>query len=289
MKIKVIYSPKQVADSGSEISPSAIKPQLMANLLHNNPNIEFVEPNPISIEDIKRCHDSTFVDNIISLRECNGFGTFSQSVVDSLPYTNGAMYVAAKIAIETRNPSVALVSGFHHAGYHGFRGFGYFCTFNGLMITATKLIEDDKYNKVAIVDCDMHDGNGTDDILLRLGLKNIININFGKLFTNPKHATNYLKYFDNVEQILNDFKPSIILYESGADVHVNDPFGGVLTEEQMYERDVKMFTIAKKLDIPIAWCLAGGYQIVDGKCDFVLHLHMNTFKACQNVFNVQSF
>ncbi len=66
---------------------------------------------------------------------------------------------------------------------------------------------------------------------------------------------------------------------------MDDPFGGLLTEEQMYERDVRMFTIAKELNIPITWTLAGGYQKdKDGGCSYVLKLHMNTFDACRKVY-----
>jgi acetoin utilization deacetylase AcuC-like enzyme len=290
MTIKVVYNEKQVAHSGSKISPSAIKPKLMAELLLKHPelNLEFVDPVALSINDIKLCHEPSFVDDVMSLKRSNGFGTISESVVESLPWTNGAMYKAAKLAIEERKPTAALVSGFHHAGYKGFEGLGYFCTFNGLMITAIKLINEG-CKHIAIVDCDMHDGNGTDDVLRQQHLApyadRCININFGRLFSRPNQAQNYLDYFDNVKQMLMASKPDVIIYEAGADVHINDPFGGILTEEQMYERDIKMFTIAKELNIPIAWCLAGGYQVIDGKCDFVLQLHLNTFKACQQIYD----
>jgi hypothetical protein len=53
----------------------------------------------------------------------------------------------------------------------------------------------------------------------------------------------------------------------------------------MYERDVRMFSIAKELGIPIAWTLAGGYQRdKDGGCGTVLKLHANTFDACLKVY-----
>jgi len=291
--IKVVYADKQVADSGSKASPSAGKPKLMAKLLQKDPSTKdvviFVEPEAVSLNDIKRCHESIFVDEVMSLKRPNGFGTFKQSVIDSLPYTNGAMYTAAKIAVKEKVPAVALVSGFHHAGYKGFDKFGYFCTFNGLMITATKLVEDDRFKRVAIVDCDMHYGNGTDDILNVLDpeREKYINLTFGALFSSPPQAEMYLAHFDKVRNTLENFKPDVILYQSGADVHVNDPFGGVLTEEQMFERDIRMFTIAKDLNIPIAWDLAGGYQVEpDGSCSYVLKLHMNTFEACRKVYGI---
>lgn len=293
--IKVVYTDKQAAESGSMASPSASKPKYMRHLLGQIPIIgknsvsilEFIEPEAVSIDDIKRCHEAVFVDEVMNLKRPNGFGTIKQEVVDSLPYTNGAMYTAAKIAIRDGAPAAALVSGFHHAGFKGFDKFGYFCTFNGLMVTATKLVENDGVKKVAIVDCDMHYGNGTDDILNVLDpeRKKYINITFGALFSSPPQAQMYLDYFNVVRSRLETFKPDVILYQSGADVHIDDPFGGVLTSKQMFERDLKMFTIAKDLNIPIAWNLAGGYQIdANGKCDKVLRLHYDTFIACRKVY-----
>jgi acetoin utilization deacetylase AcuC-like enzyme len=105
--MKVIYSERQVADPGHQplsdrgyvASPSARKPREMANALaKSNFNIEFVEPQPLSRQDLKRVHDTAFVDGVMDLKLENGFGTISQSVVDSLPYTNGAQYTAAKLA-----------------------------------------------------------------------------------------------------------------------------------------------------------------------------------------------
>lgn len=290
MKIKVIYNTAVVADSGSKVSPSAIKPKLFAEYLQASEYkdiIEFVEPQPITIRDVLRCHDPQYVEDIISLRRPNGFGTKSQSVVDSLPWTNGAMYTATKLAYETKQPTCAIVSGFHHAGYKGFENLGYFCTFNGLMIAAMKLIADDGAKKVSIVDCDMHWGNGTDDILDKLQPINITNISFGKYFGTYPSPENYLLYFANVKQQLSVFKPDTIIYQSGADVHVDDPFGGLLTEDQMYERDKIMFQMAKDLNIPITWTLAGGYQRdKDGGCSYVLKLHVNTFKACKEIYGI---
>lgn len=286
--IKVVYSPKVVSED-HKVSPSAIKPKYLAEHLKTHSTlkdcVEFVEPIAVSRADILRCHSEEYVDGILNLQRKNGFGTISQSVVDSLPYTNGAMYLAAKLALETKEPTCAIVAGFHHAGYNGFENLGYFCTFNGLMIAAMKLVEDDGYKKISIVDCDMHWGNGTDDILDKVNKGQYTNISFGKYFGTMSTGDNYLLYFASVKEQLQWFKPDLIIYQSGADVHENDPFGGILTEEEMYERDIKMFTIAKELNIPITWTLAGGYQKdKDGGCSYVLKLHTNTFEACREVY-----
>lgn len=289
MKIKVVYSPKVVSDSHA-VSPSAIKPKLLAEYLETSEYkdiIEFVEPIALDASDFKRCHQTKFVEDILTLKRPNGFGTYSQSVVDSLPYTNGAMYTSTKIALEEKIPTVAAVAGFHHSGYDRWEGLGYFCTFNGLMIAATKLVEEGKCNKVCIVDCDMHWGNGTDDIIrvINPNQSKYLNISFGKYFGIHSKSKHYLEYFDTVRFRLENYQPDVIIYQSGGDVHIDDPMGGLLTEEEMYIRDIKMFTIAKELNIPITWTLAGGYQRdADGGCSNVIKLHANTFKACKEVY-----
>lgn len=292
--IKVAYSDRIVATSGCSTSPSAEKPRQVAEAIAALPYVTFVEPTPVHKEDFYLCHDKTYVDDVLALKRPNGFGTLSTSVVESLPYTTGAMLTAAKAATKEA-PAVALVSGFHHAGYSGFESFGYFCTFNGLLITTAKLLEAGVH-KVAIVDMDMHWGNGTADILTnpswtskwgsgpRKGNR-VKHITFGERFDRKEQAKEYLDYIDIAGDSLASFKPSIILFQAGADVHVDDPFGGILTTPMIKERDRRMFRIAKNLGIPIAWNLAGGYQRdANGGISKVLEIHMNTFEAARDVY-----
>jgi acetoin utilization deacetylase AcuC-like enzyme len=114
---------------------------------------------------MQRAHDADYVRGVLELRLPNGFGDCSPGVAASLPYTSGAMLAAARHAWRRGRTAVAPCSGFHHAGWaHG----GGFCTFNGLMVTAAALRAEGA-RKVGILDCDMHDGDGTDDIIDALG------------------------------------------------------------------------------------------------------------------------
>lgn len=290
--IKVAYSDKQNSNPFDStigftgiISPSSGKPRQMASALAGVDYVELFEPRPVLVSDFKLCHDNEYVDGVMGLTRNNGFGTKSQSVCDSLPYTVGAMYDAA-LAAKKDVPAAALVSGFHHAGYSQWEHFGHFCTFNGLMVTAMKLLMDGCKN-VAIIDCDMHIGNGTDNILDHLPhlRQNINHISLGYLCTEPAHAEYYLRYLNNLD--FGNAIPDVILYQSGADVHVNDPYGGVLTTEQMIERDEIVFKFAKSLQIPLVWNLAGGYQVgPNGEVNTIIDLHMNTFKAAKRVYEL---
>lgn len=289
--INVFFSDKLTVDQGDQgfgprvvKSPSAMKPKLVAEAVKGIDGVIFTEPRPVDWEDFKLAHDPAYVDGIKNLTIENGFGNISQAVNDTLPYTTGAMYDAA-LAATVDTPCCALVSGFHHAGYKGWRGLGYFCTFNGLVVAARKLKE-----RVMIIDCDMHFGNGTENCLKAIEKANgdcdVLHYSFGKHFFNPSDADDYLNMLlpgSPVHGALKDCGVKKIIYQSGADVHIDDSYGGVLTVGQMYERDRRMFLMARDLGIPIAWNLAGGYQ---SPVEKVIDLHVQTFMACKEIYGL---
>jgi acetoin utilization deacetylase AcuC-like enzyme len=186
------------------------------------------------------------------------------------------MMAAARASL-THGCACAPVSGFHHAHYDSAGGY---CTFNGLVIAAQQLLADGAVRRVLILDCDMHYGDGTDQILEQLGLgESVTNATFGRWFHEPSQAGAYLK---RLRETVARFEAyDLVLYQAGADVHVDDPLGGVLTTEQMIERDRIVFAAARKFATPIAWNLAGGYQEPLSK---VVDLHSNTLRACAAEF-----
>ena len=248
--------------------------------------IEIVEPEPVTIEQLCLAHDPLYVNGVLSLRLDNGFGTKSQAVADALPYTSGSMLSAARHVLEHGDVACSPTSGFHHACYQYGGGF---CTFNGLMVTALTLKKEGKVNRVGILDCDYHFGNGTSDIIKKL------NIDWIKHYTNggqykatlKEDAYTFLKQIPKMIADLSDC--DIILYQAGADAHIDDPLGGFLTNDQMRERDLAVFKEAKSWNIPIVWNLAGGYQVElfpSGKTSIrkVLDLHDITMRQCAKVY-----
>mgnify|MGYP001089396722 CR=1 FL=1 len=282
-RIPVIYSPHLVAQAIS-YSPSSYKPKLVAEALAASTlPVRFVEPCPVSVEDLSRVHSPAFVKGILSCDLFNGFGDQEPEVAKSLPYTCGAMLDAARMAT-AELPAAALCSGFHHAGYGSCHGF---CTFNGLMVAAAALLAEGHVSHVAIVDADMHVGDGTDDILgLIDGLEERIqHISLGREHRARHHAQAYLETMRGLGQAFRESRPDLILYQAGADPHVNDPLGGVLTSEELRERDRILFQIAHDQGIPMAWNLAGGYQRTEaGGIDPVVAIHLATFEEAVQVY-----
>jgi acetoin utilization deacetylase AcuC-like enzyme len=278
--IPVFYSHQMVADTQS-YSPSAGKPKaVVADWMFNELPVEIVPANAVTPDQIKYAHDSRHVDFILACEKPNGFGNKDASVAASLPYTIGAMRDASEHALR-HGVACAPVSGFHHAGYDFAGGF---CTFNGLMVAAIDLKRKGLANRIAILDLDMHYGNGTQDIL------DILDPNMLEHFSQSFQAEEAEEFLYNLPIYIQKWTErneplDLLMYQAGADSHVDDPLGGYLTTEQMRRRDRIVFETCKKLDVPVVWNLAGGYQRDGiGSIAPVLALHRATMEECMAVY-----
>ena len=285
MELSIHFTPKMVANVDS-YSPSAGKPaQVMASWAKLGFPLEVVAPQPVSVEQFALAHDRAFVEGVLSGEINNGFGNTLPGVAASLPYTSGVMLSAARAALANQRGAIAPCSGFHHAGYDFAGGF---CTFNGLMVTAAVLLAEGQVRKIGILDCDQHWGNGTQDIIDRLHLGDrVVHYTPCSVFGKPQRAEAFLAM---LPQLLTTFADcDLVLYQAGADPHIDDPLGGWLTTEQLYRRDARVFDNLRKMCIPVAWNLAGGYQRdVAGSIRPVLTIHDNTLRAFAESWGVEA-
>lgn len=281
----VFYRPEQAANNLQCISsPSAGKPaRAVADWLNRG----LVRPEdvhsfePVSADDLKLAHDAGFVDGVLNGTVRNGFGNRDPQVAASLPYTTGSLLAASRHALAYREAVCSPTSGFHHAGFDEAEGF---CTFNGLIVTAMKLHAEGRVETVGIIDLDMHYGNGTQDLIQHHGLHWIRHHTQSRRFQEPADlGRGGERYFNWLDQALVDCQDvDLVIYQAGADPHVRDPLGGLLTEQQMALRDHAVFGALSGR--PVVWNLAGGYQ-TDGQGGIapVLRLHRNTVVACKTV------
>jgi acetoin utilization deacetylase AcuC-like enzyme len=199
-----------------------------------------------------------------------------EMVARSLPFTCGAMLAAARVALDNRQVACAPVSGFHHAGY---RYGGGFCTFNGLMVAALALKAAGRVARVGILDLDVHWGDGTHDIVERLGLDWVVNHGTPPDMPARSDAAPYLQ---RLPALVESFRGcDLLLYQAGADAHVDDPLGGWMDDAELGERDRIVFAGAARIGLPVAWNLAGGYQRDgQGGIEPVLAIHRRSMQAC---------
>lgn len=275
--IPVFYTSEMSAATAS-YSPSAGKPSAVVDDWSNEDlPIMLLKPQPLTREQVKKAHDSQHVDFIMDCDKPNGFGNRDEAVAQSLLYTTGAMHDAAKHAL-VAGVACAPVSGFHHAGWDFAGGF---CTFNGLMIAALNLRDAGLVKSVGILDLDMHFGNGTENIIFTLGSRSWI-----EHYSNSFHPSEAEVFLRNLGPLITkmterDGGLDLLMYQAGADSHVDDPLGGYLTSDQMRRRDRIVFETCRRLGVPVVWNLAGGYQRDEqDSIAPVLALHRATMEEC---------
>ena len=168
----------------------------------------------------------------------------------------------------------------HHAEKEQAMGF---CIFNNVAVGANYLLEKYKLNKVAIIDFDVHHGNGTQDIFYNekkvlyisshqfpfypgTGSKDEIG-KFNNILNIPlKAGTVSEEFFNSYKKVyekLNEFSPQFILLSAGFDAHKNDPLANVnLESKDYYILTKEIMKIAKKVcDNKIVSILEGGYNL----------------------------
>jgi len=279
--LPVFYTPKMVPPSDRS-SPSPAKPApVVASWLTHGLPIVVIEPEPATVEELSAAHDPEFVRAVLEGRSENGFGNRSPEVAASLPYTSGAMLSAARWVLVHGGAAAAPCSGFHHAGYDY---ACLFCTFNGLMVTASVLRREGKVQRIGIVDCDQHYGDGTDEIISMLHAHAWVrHFSAGSRF---HRRVDVGPFFDALPGTIASMRDvDLILYQAGADPHIDDPGHGWLTTAELRQRDAIVFEVTREIGVPLVWNLAGGYQQEpDGSIPKLLEIHDNTAREWVRVF-----
>ena len=296
--IPVFYNERQTAAANGRTSPSIEKPIYVVErwVADHGSKIQIIDPMRARTYayDIPRIlkivHDPNYVDQVLSCVESNGFGDHDPNVALALPEIVRSFLAAADAATKSRSVAVSPTSGFHHARWS--RGGG-FCTFNGLALAAVLLAR--RGTRVLILDIDDHYGDGTDDILYRVGhggtnygIRRIHHQTYGVARTKIEA----LRFIDDIPTMIEDAEPDVVLYQAGADPHENDPIGsGYLTSADMRNRDALVFETCKQMNVGCAWNLAGGYQrnkslgeSLREQIKPVLDLHAATMDECIRVY-----
>ena len=214
---------------------------------------------------------------------------WSQEMVERSRRSAGATIAACRAAFDD-GVGINLAGGTHHA--HADRGEG-FCVFNDAAIAARLMQAERRAARVAIVDLDVHQGNGTasilanDDSVFTLSLHGEHNSPFAKATSDLDVAlpdgtgdADYLEALDAaLAQLFERFTPQLIIYLAGADPHEGDRLGRLkLSSDGMAERDRRVLSQAQQRGLPVAIAMAGGYGR-DIEQTVAIHLQTVTLAA----------
>ena len=237
--------------------------------------IDWIEPKPMPRRWLERVHCPTYVAEVLSAavppeKERRIGFKVTETVSRRAQRVPGGTYAAAVAALG-RGFAVNNAGGSHHALYE--TGAGY-CVFNDLAVAAVRLVEEGKAERVLIVDCDVHQGDGT--AALTGGRSEIatFSIHAEKNFPARKAAStvdvalpdgagdaDYLAALEEaLVPLVERFAPALILYQGGVDPFEGDRLGRLaLSEEGLAKRDRFVAALAKSSGTPLAGTLGGGY------------------------------
>jgi acetoin utilization deacetylase AcuC-like enzyme len=300
--MRVFYTPRYYADIGAGHIFPIRKFQLVRNrLLHDGvlqPE-DLIEPKPASLEDVLLVHTKDYVsrlcDGTLTSAELRRLGLpWSEGLVRRSFYAVGGTIGAARSAIDEGIGS-NLAGGTHHA--FADRGEG-FCVVNDVAIAIRALRRDGLIQRAAIVDCDVHQGNGTATIFA----------NDPTVFTFSMHgAKNYplLKARSTLDIELPDdtadevylrtlkdslpsvfrHDPQIIFYLAGADPFAGDKLGRLAVSiAGLRARDEQVLKQCYERKIPVVTVMSGGYgEDISG----TVEIHCNTIRAVRNIFRLE--
>lgn len=300
--MRVFYSPHYYADIGDTHIFPIRKFELVRDRLLREGTLlddEVVEPNPASSDDVRLVHTDDYVSRLcageLTAKEIRRLGLpWSESLVRRSFYAVGGTISAAVTALEAGFSS-NLAGGTHHS--FADRGEG-FCVLNDVAVAIRTLRKRRLIQRAAIIDCDVHQGNGTATIFA----------NDPDTFTFSIHGANNYPLFkaastmdvelpdgvpddvylaslrDSLPSVF-DWTPDLVFYLAGADPYVNDKLGRMaLSFGGLKQRDELVLYECFLREIPVATVMSGGY----GKdINDTVEIHCNTIQAIKTIFEPQ--
>ena len=265
----------------------------LRDLVGSQAGIELVEAPSATDTQILYAHDPSYlikvIEGTLSAQEQREIGfPWSTQMVERSRRSAGATVAAAKTAIQ-EGIAANLAGGTHHAYRDTGSGF---CVFNDSAIAARTLQKEINPSlKVALIDLDVHQGNGTaailqnDDSIFTLSIHGENNFPFKKeqsdLDVGLADGCNDEIYLHSLstalDQLDSRFKADCLIFLAGADPHEGDRLGRLnISKDGMRLRDEMVFQYALDRRLPIAFSMAGGY----GKeIESTVDIHFQTIKT----------
>jgi acetoin utilization deacetylase AcuC-like enzyme len=269
---------------------------LIRRLLAEGGGYDFVPAPPAPIEEVEIAHDPryvrSFLEGTIEPERMRRIGfPWSEALVRRTLASAGGTLAAADEALE-HGMGGNLAGGTHHA----FRAEGSgFCVFNDIAIAILSLLRRGRIERAAVIDLDVHQGDGTAEIfrgearVLTLSLHGGNNFPFRKQKSSidvelPDGAGDdeYLRVLDRVLPPVFEFRPEVAFYQAGVDALAEDRLGRLsLTLEGLGRRDDTVLGACRARNIPVVITLGGGYA---SPIELTARAHANTFHAAVRVF-----
>ena len=230
-------------------------------------------PNPLTLN---RAHDADYVRSVFDasvdpkIERLIGFPV-SRKVADRALLATAGTMLAAELALK-HGIACNTAGGSHHAKRAHGAGF---CTLNDVAVAALNLLDQGLAKHILVVDLDVHQGDGTAEILANVPDVFTLSVHSEKNFPTRKERSNldvplpdgagdddYLAILrDTFPSIESQFKPDFVFYNAGVDVHLEDRLGRLaLSNDGIAARDHAVFSRFASKNIPVCGVIGGGYS-----------------------------
>jgi acetoin utilization deacetylase AcuC-like enzyme len=276
MPLALVYSPRYGIDIGPHVFPTEKYRRVWEGVLegHHGNAVDLLEPEPVPWDDLELVHTSEYLDKLrlgsLSEREVAQLEIpWSTEIVEGFRLMTGGTVTAARASAKGAL-SVHLGGGFHHAFANHGEGF---CMFNDVAVATRVLQRSGLARRAAIVDCDVHHGNGTamifdgDSTVFTFSIHQQHNYPMFKpasdLDIGLGDGTGDREYLRRLEgalpQILSS-GPDVVFYLAGADPFREDQLGGLaLSRDGLRDRDRLVIRAVRSAGAALVITLAGGY------------------------------
>jgi acetoin utilization deacetylase AcuC-like enzyme len=276
-KPAVVYHEGYYADIGMHVFPMRkyrfVRDEIVRRGLIRED--ELITPLPATVEQVRRVHDQTYIDKLLqgrlsALEEAVLELPYSRQLVEASFLCAGGSIEAARRALE-RGMALHIGGGLHHAFPDHGEGF---CVLHDVAIAIRDLQADSRIHRAAVIDVDVHQGNGTaaifrdDSTVFTFSIHEEDNYPAVKppgdldigLETYAGGERYLASLHHNVPRILDRVEPDLVAYVAGADPFEEDQLGRLkLTREDLRARDRLVFDACVVRGIPVFATLAGGY------------------------------
>jgi len=262
------------------------------------PVTDFEVPAAATFAELTRAHAPDYVQRVeagaLTPGEIRAIGfPWSREMVERCRRSSGATIAACRAALHD-GVAANLAGGTHHAFYD--RGEG-FCVFNDTVVAARAMQAEEGVERVLIVDCDVHQGNGTasiaagDDSIFTFSLHGAKNYPFRRevpsdLDIDLPDGTDDAAYLaalsGGLSKSFSRSRPHLVIYLAGADPYQDDRLGRLkLTKRGLLQRDELVLAACVQRAVPVAIAMAGGYarEIRD-----TVEIHANTIRRALSIF-----
>jgi acetoin utilization deacetylase AcuC-like enzyme len=291
---KLIYHPGYDLNLGDHVFPSEKYRLVRDRLLREGlagPE-DFVEPEPASDDDLLLVHEADWIRRLkagaLNFHELLRLEIpYSRRMVEGFLLAAGGSLLAGRLALG-EGLAVNLSGGFHHAFPDHGEGF---CAIHDVAVALRRLRADGLIERAMVVDCDVHQGNGTahifrhDPSVFTLSIHQYNNYPGVKppsdLDIHLPDGAGDEEYLERLRagylKALGEFRPQLVAYIAGADAYQEDQLGGLaLTLEGLKARDRMVLNAALRHQAAAFVTLAGGYA---AQLEDTVTIHVNTVKA----------